>query len=366
MLLPVNFPNLYVPIIGELQQAFEEFVVKGQYIGGDLVTNFEQEVSKKIKAQYVVGCKSGTNALQLALIAAGIKNGDEVITVANTYYATAWSIIAVGAIPVFCDTLAENGQIDCNKIIEKITPKTKAIMPVHLYGIPCDLDSLRKICFEDNLTLIEDAAHAFGSKYKNEFIGQHSDFACVSLYPTKNLGAFGDAGIVLTNSKEREEKVRQLTYFALDSKKEKFNPQALHTLLDPLQANLLRVVLRHIDHYNKQRQVLANVYYQRLNQYVRVIPEIVTENVVPYMFPFFIENKDELINYLLEKDIWIQVNYSVNLHWLPQFKSNLPVPNLPNSEKHNSEVVTLSIHPSFSVENATMVCDHIINFLKNR
>lgn len=362
-LAPINFPKAYKEILPELSKAFEDFLLKGEYVGKSTYTDlFESQVKEFTGAKYVIACKSGTAALQLALLAAGIEPGDEVITVANTYYATVHAIRSVGAVPIFCDILADTGLMDPDKAEGKITKKTKAILPVHLYGLPVDLGRLRIICEKYNLKLIEDCAHAFGSLYQGTPIGVDSDFACFSLYPTKNLGAFGNAGMILTNSAANAERIRQLIYFAND-KRDSFDPKAIHARIDPLQACLLSINLKYFPDAAQHRKDISKIYFNRLQSWVRMLPALTSDEVTPYLFPIFVENRDALISYIRSRGIFLQIHYDINLHTLDQFGgSELGV--LPMTEQHNRKVVSLSVHPSISRDDAELICASIIDFIK--
>jgi dTDP-4-amino-4,6-dideoxygalactose transaminase len=360
----IDFAKIYKKKIPQLKRIFGKFIINGEYIGGRFVKEFEDKIKKIINAKYVIACKSGTHALQLALIAAGIKNGDEVITVGNTYYATVYAIKSIGAKPIFCDILINNGLMDETKIEDKITNKTKAILPVHLYGIPVNLKKIRNICKKHKLILIEDCAHAFGSKYCGKYIGSDSDFACFSLYPTKNLGAFGDGGMVITKSKKNEMRIRRVIYLT-NKKRNKFNSRAIHAMLDPIQAILTSLILNDFLKNKKHRQKIAKIYRKELKNYVRIIPDNKICDVNPYVFPIFLNNRNHFINYMKSNSIELQIHYNINLHHLNLF-GGLPVGSLPITEKHNKEVVSLSVHPSFSMSNAKIVCNLIKKYVNQK
>ncbi|NTU98890.1 DegT/DnrJ/EryC1/StrS family aminotransferase [Candidatus Falkowbacteria bacterium] len=357
----MDFAKTYAEILPELSQAFEEFILNGEYIGGSPVERFESKIKERTGAIHAIACKSGTHALQLALLAAGIGQGDEVITVANTYYATAYAIRSVGAMPIFCEVDFASGLMDSGRVDSLITSRTKAVMPVHLYGAPVDLDALGSICALHGLHLIEDCSHAFGSSYHNTPIGINSDFACFSLYPTKNLGAFGDAGMVLTRSAEHDASVRRMLYLC-DRSRSVFPPRAIHAMLDPLQAALLTVTLDAFPGYKHRRQELAGLYRKKLADKVRMLPEDPNSEVNPYVFPIFTDKRDQLLRYLKDMDIHVQVHYDTDLHRLPQF-GGLAAGSLPITERHNREVLSLSVHPSLTNAEAEMVSEAVVSFI---
>jgi dTDP-4-amino-4,6-dideoxygalactose transaminase len=345
MIKSINFPQVFKPLLPELSEAFEEFILKGEYVGYSSYTEkFESQVKEFLGAKHVIGCKNGTSALQLSLLAANIGHGDEVITVANTFYATAYAIKSVGANPVFCEVLASNGLIDPEDAKKKITKKTKAILPVHLYGIPVDLHQLRTLCKESDLTLIEDCAHAFGSMYQKKPIGTDSDYACFSLHSTKSLGGFGNAGMVVTQNDDIATRLRELIFLTND-KRDEYDPLALQARIDPLQACLLRVNLNHFPSTAQHRKDIANVYTSRLRDYFRISPHINEEEIVRYMFPIFSPDRKDLITFAHDRGVELRVHYDIDLHRLKQFGAQ-PIGTLPLTEKHNREVLSLSVHPS--------------------
>lgn len=362
-MIKTSLSEVYAPIINELVLQFKEYIQNGQYIGGKYSKIFESKVASFLGASSCVGCKSGTHSLVLALKAAGIGPNDEVISVGNTYYATIWAIKEVGAQPVFCDISPDNALIDCDIIEQLITPRTKAILPVHLYGIPCDLEHLKAICKRHQLQLIEDASHAFGSQYQGHYIGANSDYACFSLYPTKNLGAFGDSGIVVTNKEENAERVRNLLYFSKDPLNGAFNEDAIHAQMDSLQAALVSVVLDHFEQYADRRKQIAKTYAECLHNHIQYLPQLASDEVVPYVFCIFVDNREDLVSYLKTKGIFVQVHYRNDLHRFNQFVASSPV-SLPHTEWHNQHVVSLHVSPDLSDDDVYYVCETLLNYYK--
>lgn len=361
MIYPVNFPKAYKKILPQLVDAFEDFILRGEYIGGSQVAEFEKKIAEYLKVEHVVACKSGTHAIQLALIAAGIGKGDEVITVGNTYYATAYAVMAVGATPVFCE-IDDDGLMDPEAAEQKITAKTKALLPVHLYGLPAQKSRLDAICKRNNLVLIEDCAHAFGTEIDGRSISADSDFACYSFYPTKNLGAFGDAGMVITKSEKHAERLREILYLT-DETRTKFDPRAIHAMLDPLQARLMSVVLDVFDEAKEYRKQLASIYRSKLSAHVKVMPDVT--GVTPHMFTLHVPDRNKFKEHMENKGIHLQIHYPIDLHRLPQF-GGLGEGSLPFTEKHNKEVISLSVHPSVSVEDAETICEEAVKYFKSQ
>jgi len=248
----VDLLRIHQPIKAEIDAAIEGVIASSSYIGGKFVSQFENEFAAYLGVQHCVGCANGTDAIELALEALGIGAGDEVILPVHSWISTASAIARVGAIPVFADTEADTFCINANEIEAKITPYTKAILPVHLYGHPCDMDAINAIANRHKLLVIEDCAQAHGATYKERKVGSFGDAACFSFYPSKNLGALGDAGAVVTNNSDVAQAIRELINCG---QKEKNNILriARNSRLDSLQAAVLSVKLKHLDAWNESR-----------------------------------------------------------------------------------------------------------------
>jgi dTDP-4-amino-4,6-dideoxygalactose transaminase len=365
VILPVQLARLYKGFLSELSRAFQDWVRGGQYILGKAVEQFEEEVCRFLGASHAVGCKSGTHALQLALLAAGVRPGDEVVTVANTYYATAEAIKLAGAEPVFCDIDPATGLLDVDDLPRVVTPKTRAILPVHLYGFPAPLADIRRFARPRGLWVIEDCAHAFGSRSSGVAVGADAALACLSFYPTKSLGGFGDGGMVLTTDRELAEALRRLRYYA-DAGRDHFHDGAVHARLDGLQAALLSVLLRHFGEFEAVRRRHAAVYRDRLGSLanVRMFHEESGREVSPYVFPVLTEHRDALIAALKREGIVLQVHYPVNLHRLPRFGGSRHA-RLPHTERHNAQVVSLPTHPSLLPEEVERIAGAFWEFLRS-
>lgn len=347
----------------EYVNAFRQFIHEGIFIGGTSIDHFEAQLAMLLNKKYVVTCKSGTHALQLALKAAGIGIGDEVISVANTYYATIWSIWSVGAKIVFCD-VNEKGLIDVQQAEKLITSHTKAILPVHLYGIPCDINNLISLCNKYDLFLIEDASHAFGGNFLKEYntqISSEKRLICISLYPTKNLGAMGDGGIVATNCEAMNQKLKSLRYFAEHPLLGDFIESASHAQLDTLQAILMRVNLEYIQTWSKKRRKIALQYADAFKNRINYIPDIVKKGVIPYVFPIFHNNRNRLGDFLLDNGIFSQIHYNTNLHKLQWFSNDVNVC-LPRTEWHNAHVLSLPVFPTLTPNEVDTICKTVIDF----
>ncbi|MCR5781406.1 MAG: DegT/DnrJ/EryC1/StrS family aminotransferase [Clostridia bacterium] len=359
MIIPSDLKKLYAPIADEYTEAFRQTLLNGRFIGGEPLEDFEKIVAHFLGAKYAVGCASGTAALRLALSACGIGKGDEVITVANTYYATARAITDAGAEPVFCD-VTEEGLIDCSKAESLITPKTKAILPVHLYGACADLDALRGICKRHSLALVEDCAHAFGSKYNGKMIGSGSLAACFSLYPTKNLGAFGDGGFIATDSQVIADAAGRLRYFAVDSERNEFDPDAIHGRLDTVQAALCSVSLRHVDEWIEKKRRNADEYIKAFKGRVPYITSLEQKGAAPYLFPVLTEDQDDFIGFMQQKGVLCLSHYRPELHKMKELTGRDY--SLPVTEKLNKSVVSIPVSQTVTEEEIRYIIEQTLAY----
>ncbi|MDA9707727.1 DegT/DnrJ/EryC1/StrS family aminotransferase [Prochlorococcus sp. AH-736-K21] len=260
----LNVGSTYSEIKEEIDEAISEVLKSGWYILGKEVEKFEELWSYYCESKYAVGVASGLDSLILSLRALDIKEGDEIIVPSNTYIATWLAISAVGAkiIPIEPDENTHN--IDVTKIDELINERTKAIIPVHLYGQPTDMNSILNIARKYNLYVVEDAAQAHGATYNNKKIGSHGDIVCWSFYPGKNLGGFGDGGAITTNNYKIAEKIKLLRNYG-SSRKYHNELKGVNSRLDPIQAAILRVKLKYLDKWNNKRRILANEYNEKLS-----------------------------------------------------------------------------------------------------
>src|SRR5215467_1875824 len=298
----------FAPIREEVMEAITRIMNSQQFILGAEVKLFEEEIAAMLEVKYAVTCASGSDALLLALMACEIQAGDEVITTPFTFIATGGSIARSGARPVFVDTDPENFNINPREIEAAITPRTRAILPVHLFGLPADLDPILKIAEERGLAVIEDAAQAIGARYKDRFVGTHGTFGCFSFFPSKNLGGAGDGGLVTTNDDGLAERLQLLR---VHGSKRKYHHEILgmNSRLDALQAAILRVKLRHLGNWTKGREDRANRYKElfeetNASQFVR-LPQVPQTNVrhVYNQYSIRCEDRDKLRKFLGEAGI---------------------------------------------------------------
>ena len=362
----------------EIKSALEEVFRSQQFIMGPQVQALEKTIAQYCRTQYAIGVASGSDALLLSLVALGIGPGDEVLLPPFTFFATAGSVSRLGATPVFVDIHQDTYNIDPSKIDEKITPRTKAIIPVHLFGQCADMDPLLKIAKEKKLYVIEDAAQALGAEYKpkgaleGRLAGQIGDLGCFSFYPTKNLGAFGDAGMVVTNNPDLAKKIQLLRVHG--SQPKYFHKTiGINSRLDTLQAAILLVKFKYLEKWTIERQKKAERYrllFKDLLSTVKglTLPTIQYQNRhIFHQYVIRVPERDRLKIFLAEEGIGTDIYYPIPLH-LQECYSFLKYHrgDLPNSEKASEEVLALPIYPELTENEQTMVADRIKAFYKRR
>lgn len=310
----VSFKPLEKELDIELRAAFERVYESSWYIGGKEDEIFEKKFAEYCQSKYCIGVGNGLDALVLILRALNIGEGDEVIVPSNTFIATVLAVTYVGAKPVLVEPILETYDIDPSKIEAAITSKTKAIIPVHLYGHPCDMDEIMSIAKKNNLLVVEDCAQAHGATYKGKKIGSFGDAAAFSFYPGKNLGALGDAGAVVTNNEDIAKKVRAIGNYGSDYKYHHIY-KGCNTRLDELQAAFLSVKLEHLDKVNEERRRIANRYIAEINNPQIVLPTV-KEKVEPvwHIFAIRCNERERLEKYLTEKGIATNKHYPISIN----------------------------------------------------
>jgi len=362
----------FATIREEVMAAVTSVLESQQFILGPEVNQLEDEITAKLEARYAIGCASGTDALILSLMAAEIGPGDEVITTPFSFIATAGSIVQVGAKPVFVDIEAVSFNLDPQKIEAAITPKTRAIMPVHLFGLPADMNPILAIAKERKLLVIEDAAQAIGSRYKGKYAGTLGDFGCFSFFPSKNLGAAGDGGIITTNDPALAERLRMIR---MHGSKEKYfhEVQGINSRLDALQAAILRVKLRYLDAWAKGRTSRADRYRRlfdeklltRLVNYPAAPPSSFTH--VYNQFTIRAQRRDELREFLTQAGIPSEIYYPLCLHLQKAFSFlGYRAGQMPVAEKASKEVLSVPVFPELTDEQQDTVVCGIENFYLRR
>ncbi|NUM82371.1 DegT/DnrJ/EryC1/StrS family aminotransferase [bacterium] len=352
-------------LLEQLLQETKEVLLSGKYILGKKLERFEEEFAAYTGTRYAVGVASGTEAIYLALVAAGVKHGDEVITTPFTAIPTFSAILMTGAKAVFADINPLTYTIDPNSVADKITSKTKALLPVHLFGQMAEMDELRQVANRHGIKLIEDAAQSHGSLYKGSQAGAFGEMACYSFYPTKNLGAFGDAGAIVTNQKEYYDQLKLLRNYGQEALYRTVI-NGINSRLDELQAAYLSIKLKHLDHWNEQRSHLAGIYYQQLNHLSVQLPcELTYTRQNYHVYVIRTQKRDALQQFLEEQGIQTNIYYPIPLHLQ---KSNAFLGynhgDFPEAERACEEVLALPMYPEMDPEIAIRVSKAIKQFYK--
>ncbi|MEN6355507.1 MAG: DegT/DnrJ/EryC1/StrS family aminotransferase [Armatimonadota bacterium] len=344
----------------ELAAAVGEVLESGWFIGGPNVSSLEEEVADLCEAEYGIAVNSGTDALVIALAANGIGPGDEVITTPFTFVATTEAIMIVGAKPVYADIDPADYNLDPNKIEEKITAKTKAILPVHLYGQCADLHGVTEIAKKHGLKVIYDGAQAIGAKYTGKGIGAYGDAATLSFYPTKNLGGCGDGGMILTNSADVAEKAGSLRVHGQDATYS-YQYVGFCSRLDAIQAAVLRVKLKKINEWNETRRANAKYYIDRLSDLPIKLPVAKPDNChVYHQFTVCVSKREEFSAKLAERGVESKVFYPHPLH-LERAYANLGYKpgDFPETEKIAKECLSIPVSPELAAEERKQVAEAI-------
>jgi dTDP-4-amino-4,6-dideoxygalactose transaminase len=372
---PLTFLDLkaqFATIRGEVMEAIGRVMESQQFILGPEVKLLEQDLAAKLEAKHAVACASGTDALILSLMAAEIGPGDEVITTPFSFIATAGSIARVGATPVFVDIDPTSYNINPALIKSAVTPKTRALLPVHLFGLPAEMEPILEVAREHGLTVIEDAAQAIGSRYNGQNVGTLGDFGCFSFFPSKNLGGAGDGGLISTNDDAMAERLRMLR---VHGSKKRYHHEILGTnsRLDALQAAILRVKLRHLDKWTEGRRNRAERYrrafVERQLALFLMLPTDPGERLYHIYNQFTIRCgfRDELKDFLGTNSIPTEIYYPLCLHLQPAFAYlGYQEGNFPVSEKASEEVLSLPVYPELSDEQQDRILHHLAEFAEHK
>ncbi len=347
----------------EINQAIERVFQSSQFIDGEETKNLEENVAKLCEVRHAISVDSGTDALFLSLKALGIKKDDEVITTPFSFIATAEVIANLGAKPVFVDIDPLSFNISPSEIRKKITNKTKAIIPVHLFGNPAEMKEIKKIAKDYNLKIIEDAAQAFGSKYDDRPVGGIGDIGCFSFYPTKNLAAYGDGGMVVTNNKKIAEKIKLLRNHGSSPEKKYLNLSlGMNSRLDEIQAAILRVKMNYLSDWNNKRAEIASYYNKMLRDVEK--PQILKDrNHVFHQYTIRTRKRNDLKKYLEIRGVPTRIYYPLPLHLQPALNYlNYRKGDFPEAEKASEEVLSLPVYPEISEEDLNKIVDEINNF----
>jgi len=368
---PETVPQLdmsaqYAAIGGEIRTAVERVMASQQFVLGREGSALEEELAKVCGVAHGVGLASGTDALILALRASGVHAGDDVLLPPFTFVATGSAVSALGANPVFVDIRPDTYNIDPAELERRVTPRTRAIVVVHLYGLAADLDPILAFAKSHKLPVIEDNAQAIGASYKGRRTGSLGDAGCVSFYPTKNLGAYGDAGMVVTNSAELAARIRSLRNHGQTGKYLSSEP-GWNSRLDEIQAAILRVKLRHLSNWQRARQSHAAEYQRLLSAIPGVMPPLAPEGFehVYHQYTIRVEKRDALQRYLADRKIESTVYYPYPLHLQPLYSAlGHQAGDFPHAERAAQEVLSLPMYPELRNEQIARVVEAVAEFLK--
>lgn len=363
----LDIQEQYQQLKQEIDSAVLRVLASGQYVLGENVSLLEQEIATYCDAKTAVGVASGTDALALILMALGIGKGDEVITTPFTFVATAEVVSHLGAEPVFVDIDPATFNIDPEQVEAAITPRTVAILPVHLYGQPADMNALRRIAERHHLALIEDAAQALGARFDGKPVGGLGLAGAFSFYPTKNLGGAGDGGMIVTNDLSLAEKIRLLRNHGQREGYE-YHLLGWNSRLDEIQAAILRVKLKYLDEWNRARRAHAHSYNNLLQDLPLQVP--LTDNRCYHVFHLYtlkLSNRGDLQNYLVQHGIESRIYYPRPLH-LQVAYSHLGYRegDLPHSERASREVLSIPVHPSLTGRQIAYVAATIRKFFEEK
>ena len=363
----VNLSILHQDLKKEILNSWSQIIDENSYTSGKETEQFQQQFAQLAGCKYALGVRSGTAALVVALKALGIGSGDEVITTPMTFTATADAIVLCGAKPIFVDVLAETGNIDPQLIEAKITSQTKAILVVHLYGVPCEMAAIKKIARRYRLKIIEDASHAHGSLYRQQPVGSWGDIACFSLYPSKTLGALGNAGIITTNQTKLITQVKMFAHHGINKPQQKYKHfvSGFNELMDNIQAAALLIKMKTLPSRIAQKLAIANRY----NQFFQSVghPGMIWPNDVNpslYVYAVQLKSRAKFQEMMTAKNIETGIYYPIPLHLQPSFKQlNYHQGSLPVAEKFAQQTISLPLYPELTDEEINYIGQSITAFL---
>jgi len=361
----VDLQKLHSAIAHELEQAMREVIESAAFIGGRVLEEFERNFAQFCGVRYGVGAANGTAALDMALVACGIGPGDEVITVAHTFAATVEAILHVGGQPVFVDVDPNTYTMDPSQVEAAITPRTRAIIPVHLYGQCADMDAIGAMARRHGLVVIEDAAQAHGARVGERRAGSFGDLACFSFYPAKNLGAFGDAGILVTNDPEKARRARLIANHG-SSDKHRHTILGFNYRCDAIQAAVLNVKLRYLEQWNERRRSAAHRYTPLLQEIEGVTPPAERFFHIYHLYVIRVPERDGLRACLSERDIATGLHYPVPMHLQPVLVGHPQARQgaLPVTERIVGEILSLPMFPDLTDAQIEEVVGAIREFMR--
>lgn len=360
-IIPVANPReRFIHRKDEFLKAAQSVIENGMYILGDEVASFEKEFAGYIGVNYCVGVANGTDAIAIALKGLGVKPGDEVITVSHSAVATVAAIEMVGAIPVFADIELDSRCIDSLKIAELISPKTKAVIPVHIYGQPARIKEIVQVAHKHDIKVLEDCAQAHGAKVDGQRVGSFGDAASFSFYPTKNLGAIGDGGAVVTNSAEVYQNVLALRQYGWHQRYISDFP-GVNSRLHELQAAFLRISLKELDSDNSKRNKIANQYTSAFeNLGIETPKHILSNYCVFHLYVIESDTRDELAKYLYSKGVGTALHYPQPIHLQPAYKGRIRgCESLINTEFLYKRILSIPMYPELSDAQVSTIIDAV-------
>ena len=359
-----SYKDEYKKYRNKFNTFFDQTLKSGQIFFGPNLKNFEYEFLKKYKSKYGVAVGSGTDALLISLMSINIKNGDEVITASNTAIPTISAIVNSGARPVLVD-IKEDYLIDTDKIEKKITKKTKAIIPVHLYGKSCDMDKIIKISNKYKLSIIEDCAQSQGAKFNNKFVGTFGSLGCFSFYPTKILGGYGDGGFILTNNFKLYSNIKKIRFYGINTidKKNNFynkyyaNINGLNSRLDEINSKILNFKLSKIDKFILKRRNIAKIYDNELKNTGLKLP-IINNNKfdVYHLYTVFHKKRDLIIKKLLKEKIQSRIIYPFPIHKMKAYSNFFKNEKYDISEINSKGIFSLPLYPELNIKDVKIIC----------
>lgn len=352
----------------EIDGAILDVVRSGAYINGPAVKKFEAEIAEYLNVPHAIACASGTDALQIAMMAIGVQPGDEIITTPFTFVATTETIALLGAKPIYVDIDPNTFNIDPAKIVEKISPRTKAILPVHLFGQPCDITAIKKIADDHHVYLIEDAAQIVGAKWQGKKACGFGDVSTISYYPSKNLGAFGDAGMMTCLTDEMAEKLRSIANHG--ATKTYFHDRlGVNSRLDSIQAAILSVKLKYLDEWNSRRREVAALYTKHFSLHSDIIQTpFVHPDAEPIWHQYSIilnGKRDEVMASLKAEGIPTNIYYPVPLHLQPAYRSyGGKKGDFPLTEYASEHILSLPMHSELVDEDVEYIAESVIQQIR--
>ncbi len=358
----------FATIETEVRQAIERVLASNWFVLGNELEAFEQEFARFCGVSHCVGVGNGTDAIELALRACGIGAGDEVIIPAFTANFTALAVTATGATPVLVDVAADTATIDPMQIATAVTPATKAIVPVHLYGQPADMDPINEFARQHDLWVVEDVAQAHGAAYRGQSVGSLGDLGAFSFYPTKNLGAYGDGGAVVTDSPELAARLRLLRHGGIDQGYMSV-VKGQNSRLDELQAAILRAKLPHLNAWSERRRAIARQYTAAFSQVkgLDTPAEVPDRYHVYHLYAVQSATRDALASFLAERGIGTKVHYPHALHELEAYPEwHALAGQFPNAERLARTVLSLPMYPEMTDEDVDAVCAGVLGYFEKR